>query len=190
EGCIEWLLDATVGRGLQAALRKLLHHLRLARRHAAALIDDWAASGRTASRLAIEMDFRFLLDGERDLMRIGYNAASEELDVSYYDLLASEARTAVFFAVAKGDAPREAWFSLGRKIAVFRGFRTLLSWSGSMFEYLMPSLFMKTFSPTLLNESVRGVVRVQQAYARENAIPWGISESSCATRDSGQRYRY
>jgi hypothetical protein len=190
EGAVERLLFAPVGRTFQGALGKLLPELQAARVRAAGLIDSFAARARTASHLAMEMDFRFLLDGERDLMRIGYNVASAQLDESYYDLLASEARTAVFFAVAKGDAPREVWFSLGRKITSFRGFRTLFSWSGSMFEYLMPALFMKTFTPTLLYETLSGAVRIQQTYARQYGIPWGISESACSTRDAGLRYRY
>jgi cyclic beta-1,2-glucan glucanotransferase len=105
-------------------------------------------------------------------------------------LLASEARTAVFFAVAKGDVPCQTWFYLGRKVASFRGYRTLVSWSGTMFEYLMPSIFMKTFAPSLLGEALNGVVQVQQAFAREQNVPWGISESSCSARNRDMHYRY
>jgi cyclic beta-1,2-glucan synthetase len=96
----------------------------------------------------------------------------------------------VFFAVAKGDVPREVWFSLGRKLTSFRGLRALISWSGTMFEYLMPALFMRTFAPTLLYQTMSGIVRIQQAYAREHGIPWGISESAHGTRDNGLRYGY
>ena len=136
------------------------------------------------------MNFAFLLDRDCDLLRIGYNADTGRLDDSYYDLLASEARTAVFFAVAKGDISRDVWFSLGRKITSFRGLRSLVSWSGTMFEYLMPALFMKTFVSTLLYQTMSGVVRIQQAFARDYGIPWGISESACSSRDNGLRYAY
>jgi len=190
ECAVESLLARPAGAGFRAALERLLGQIASARTRAGRLMDQFAACSRTASRLALGMDFRFLLDGERNLLRIGYDVASGRLDDSYYDLLASEARTAVFFAVAKGDAPREVWFSLGRKITSFRGFRTLMSWSGSMFEYLMPSLFMKTFAPTLLYEMLTGVVRIQQTYAREYGIPWGVSESACSAREADLRYRY
>jgi hypothetical protein len=136
------------------------------------------------------MDFSFLFDSDRELLRIGYNTQLDKLDDNYYDLLASEARTAVFLAVAKGDVPRRTWFQLGRRLASFQGHHTLMSWSGTMFEYLMPSIFMKTFSPSLLGKSLSGVVRAQQAYGREQNVPWGISESSCSTRGKDLHYDY
>src|SRR5258708_2761936 len=136
------------------------------------------------------MDFAFLFDSDRDLLHIGYNADTGTLDDCYYNLLASEARTAVFLAVAKGDAPGRTWFRLGRKATSFRGHSTLLSWGGTMFEYLMPSLFMKTFNPTLLGKSLSGVVQAQRVYARELSVPWGISESSCSSRNHELRYDY
>jgi hypothetical protein len=164
---------------LSAALNRCqqLHHQ---------LEDVAAASGRFHD----EMDFRFLFDRKRHLLRIGWNGDANALENSCYDLLASEARTAVFVAIAKGDAPREAWFHLGRKLTYYRGHRTLLSWSGTMFEYLMPALFMNTWSGTLLGESMRSVVRIQRLYARERRVPWGISESAHSVRDGALNYQY
>ncbi|MGH7087872.1 MAG: hypothetical protein ACREFQ_03140, partial [Stellaceae bacterium] len=136
ENAIRRLLDRPqpVGVKFCALLRRLLPEIAAARGRAAALLETFAKQGRLASRWALEMDFAFLLDRDRELLHIGYNAETGRLEESYYDLLASEARIAVFFAVAKGDAPREVWFSLGRKITSFRGIRTLVSWSGTMFE--------------------------------------------------------
>ena len=171
-------------------LLRLLDELPAARAAASELVDRFKRQSETCSRLALEMDFAFLFDHDRELFRIGYDADGERLDGSYYDLLASEARTAVFLAIAKGDAPREAWFRLGRKITSFRGHRTLMSWSGTMFEYLMPSLFMKTYERTLLGESLAEVVRIQKRYAHERYVPWGISESAHSARDGSLNYQY
>src|SRR5579864_8944 len=157
---------------------------------ARALLDRFAQHASSAWHCAHSMDFTFLFDPDREQLHIGYNAEAARLDECCYDLLASEARTAVFFAVAKGDVPCQTWFYLGRKVASFRGYRTLVSWSGTMFEYLMPSIFMKTFAPSLLGEALNGVVQVQQAFAQEQNVPWGISESSCSARNRDMHYRY
>jgi len=180
----------SVGVGFHDLLIALIGDIRIARARCADLLREFKTQSRTASRWAIDMNFTFLLDRDFDLLRIGYNAETGRLDDSCYDLLASEARTAVFFAVAKGDISREVWFSLGRKTTSFRGLRSLLSWSGTMFEYLMPAIFMKSFVSTLLYQAMSGVVRIQQAFARDHGIPWGISESACSSRDSGLRYAY
>ncbi len=102
------------------------------------------------------MDFSFLFDENRQLLRIGYNVDADRGDQSYYDLLASEARTAVFLAIAKGDIPRETWLRLGRKLTAYRDQVTLLAWSGTMFEYLMPQLHLRSYAGTLLDRSLRG----------------------------------
>jgi cyclic beta-1,2-glucan synthetase len=192
EFAVERLLaePQAAGFAFHDLLISLIGDIQTARAHAAGLLRRFKAQSNTASEWAIQMNFAFLLDRDCDLLRIGYNADTGSLDESCYDLLASEARTAVFFAVAKGDIPREVWFSLGRKITSFRGLRSLLSWSGTMFEYLMPALFMKTFVSTLLYQTMSGVVRIQQAFARDHGIPWGISESACSSRDTGMRYNY
>lgn len=143
-----------------------------------------------AHQLGEEMDFRFLLDRGTNLMHIGFNVEAETLDSSHYDLLASEARTAVFIGVAKGDLPRESWFRLGRKLTTYRGYRALLSWSGTMFEYLMPCLFLRNFEDSLLGASVAGAVRIQQLYCREKRYPWGVSEAAYNVRDAASNYQY
>ena len=192
EEAITQLLDSPAAPAVEmrALLVKLHEEVVLARTRARALLDRLKRNERTAGRFARTMDFAFLYDADRDLLRVGYDVQMKRLDECCYDLLASEARTAVFWAVAKGDAPRRTWFRLGRRLASFRGHTTLLSWSGTMFEYLMPTLFMKTFSRTLLGEMLNGAVQVQQAYARELDVPWGISESSCRSQNRELRYDY
>ena len=115
------------------------------------------------------MNFRFLYDPQRQLFTIGYRLADDEgpgrRDPSYYDLLASEARLASFLAIAKGDVPESHWFHLGRAVTSVRGAPVLLSWSATMFEYLMPLLVMRSYPDTLLDESCRMVVRRQMEYA-------------------------
>src|SRR3954470_2209078 len=112
------------------------------------------------------------------------------LDPSYYDLLASEARLASFVAIAKNDVPVEHWFHLGRTLTRAGGDTALVSWSGSMFEYLMPVLVMRSFPGTLLDETCQGAVRRQIAYASRYGVPWGISESAYNVRDRHQTYQY
>ncbi len=184
----------TAGPPLHIALRDALEQLKgeleSATARAQGLVETLDRQAAKLARYVDEMDFSFLYDARRKLFRIGYNSAAARLDESSYDLLASEARTAVFVAIAKGDIPREAWFRLGRKLTAFRGHRTLLSWSGTMFEYLMPALFMRNWDTTLLAESCVAAVRIQQLYGRERNIPWGISEAACSTLDSSLNYQY
>lgn len=175
---------------LRTALETLRQRLPDARAYALDLIHRLERSASDAHRLFEDMDFRFLYDSKRKLLRTGYDADARTLDGSCYDLLASEARTAVFLAIAKGDVPREAWFRLGRKLTAYRNTRTLISWSGTMFEYLMPVLHLRNYENTLLDQAARGAVRIQQTYGRERNIPWGISESAYAARDSEIQYQY
>ncbi len=182
--------DARIHDSTFEVLGKLGSSLPEARARWQHLVDTISHNAELAFELSREMDFRFLLDDRKKLLRIGWNAEAGELQASFYDLLASEARTAVFVAIARGDAPREAWFQLGRKLTYYRGHRTLISWSGTMFEYLMPALFMQTWDGTLLGESLRSVVRIQRLYARERRVPWGISESAHAVRDGALNYQY
>ena len=137
-----------------------------------------------------EMDFGFLFDPARKLFAIGYNRAAHVLDSSYYDLLASEARLASFIAIAKNDVPVEHWFRLGRALTRTHGATALASWSGSMFEYLMPSLVMEALPYTLLNQTVHGAVRRQISYGAERGVPWGVSESAYNVRDHEGVYQY
>ncbi|MFL5561875.1 MAG: GH36-type glycosyl hydrolase domain-containing protein, partial [Gemmatimonadaceae bacterium] len=139
---------------------------------------------------ALEMDFRFLFDERRKLFSIGYQLQTHSRDASYYDLLASEARLASFVAIAKNDIPVEHWFRLGRTLTHADGATALVSWSGSMFEYLMPVLVMQSFPFTVLDQTYRGSVKRQIAYADQRDVPWGISESAYNLRDRHLTYQY
>jgi cyclic beta-1,2-glucan synthetase len=140
--------------------------------------------------LADGMRFGFLLDPERELFATGYNVSNARLDTSHYDLLASEARLASLVAIAKGDVPEKHWFRLGRPRAKVAAGRALLSWSGSMFEYLMPLLVTESPSATLLDETMQAAVRRQRAYGAEQGVPWGVSESAYNVMDLEMTYQY
>jgi cyclic beta-1,2-glucan synthetase len=137
-----------------------------------------------------EMDFSFLFDVERKLFTIGYNVTASKADDSYYDLLASEARLASFVGVAKGDVPQQHWFRMGRALTKVDGGRALISWTGTMFEYLMPLLVMRNYQNTLLAETYRTVVDRQIEYGEERGVPWGISEAAYNVRDLHLNYQY
>lgn len=137
-----------------------------------------------------ECDYEFLYDKSRHLISIGYDVAHHRLDPGFYDLLASEARLGSFVAIAQGKLHQEHWFSLGRLLTVAGGEHPLLSWSGSMFEYLMPLLIMPTFEHTLLDRTYHAVVERQIEYGRQRRIPWGISESGYNATDVGLIYQY
>ena len=137
-----------------------------------------------------EMDYDFLFDKSRHLLSIGYNVLERRSDTSYYDLLASEARLSSFVAIAQGQVPQESWFSLGRLLTATAGEPALLSWSGSMFEYLMPLLVMPTYENTLLDQTCKAAVARQIEYGRQRGVPWGISESGYNTVDVHLNYQY
>ena len=140
--------------------------------------------------LAWGMDFSFLFREDRKLFSIGYRVNEHQLDEACYDLLASEARLASLLAIAKGDIPTDHWFHLGRPVVEI-GFRgALMSWSGSMFEYLMPPLVMKEPQGGLLNQTNNLIVKRQIQYGREKGIPWGISEAAFNARDRDMNYQY
>jgi cyclic beta-1,2-glucan synthetase len=147
-----------------------------------------------ADRFLDGMDFRFLLDHQRQIFSIGYRLPDADgpgrLDPSFYDLLASEARLASFIAIAKGDVSDTHWFHLGRLLTDVQGASTLLSWSATLFEYLMPLLLMKSYDDTLLDQSCRRAVRRQVEYGREQGVPWGISESAFNLVDRHGNYQY
>jgi cyclic beta-1,2-glucan synthetase len=136
------------------------------------------------------MDFSFLYNAQRHLFVIGYHATAGQLDTSYYDLLASEARLASFVAIAKGDVPEKHWFRLGRGMRQQGGRRALASWNGTMFEYLMPLLMMRKFGHTLLDETYTTVVHRQREYGQRLGLPWGVSESGFSARDLHFNYQY
>lgn len=148
------------------------------------------ALGARARAMALAMEFDFLLDPERKLLAIGYLATEGVLDASCYDLLASEARLASFFAIAKNDVPARHWFRLGRSVTSIGHGAALLSWSGSMFEYLMPSLVMRAPAGSLLERTNRLIVRRQISYGAALRTPWGISESAYSARDLELTYQY
>jgi len=150
-------------------------------------LNTLAHSART---MAMAMDFGFLLDAERNLLSIGYSIPDNSLDTSCYDLLASEARLASLIAVAKGDLPTKHWFRLGRTATPLARGSALISWSGSMFEYLMPALIIRAPLGSLLEQANRLVVERQQSYGRLLDIPWGISESAYNVRDMDFTYQY
>ncbi len=149
---------------------------------------------RRAGAFADGMSFRFLYDPQRRILSIGFRLADAEgpgrLDPSYYDLLASEARLASFVAIARGELPETHWFHLGRLVTSVHGKPTLLSWSGTAFEYLMPLLVMKSYPETLLDHSCRMAVRRQAEYAAEREVPWGISECAYNLGDRHGNYQY
>jgi hypothetical protein len=175
---------------LRGVLEQLLERLPAARVAALDLASRFQCAAGLAQGYFDDMDFGFLFDQNRQLLRIGYNVDEDRPDQSCYDLLASEARTAVFLAIAKGDIPRETWLRLGRKLTAYRDNVTLLAWSGTMFEYLMPQLHLRSYTGTLLDRSLRAAVRIQQAYGEERRVPWGISEAAHAERDQRGQYQY
>jgi len=143
-----------------------------------------------AKTMSDDMEFGFLFDANRQLLSIGYRESDGSLDAGFYDLLASEARLASFIAIAKGDLPAKHWFRLGRTMTPIDGSSGLISWSGSMFEYLMPSLVMRAPAASLLNETNRLVVWRQEKYGEGLGVPWGMSESEYNVRDIEHTYQY
>ncbi|MCY7315924.1 MAG: cyclic beta 1-2 glucan synthetase [Rubrivivax sp.] len=166
--------------------------------------DDRRAAARAAARgrlLSIatlanragamaEMEQAFLYDESRHLMTIGYNVDERRIDTGSYDLLASEARLGVYVAIAQGQLPQESWFALGRLLTSAAGEPVLLSWSGSMFEYLMPMLVMPSLENTLLDQTCQAAVQRQIEYGAQRGVPWGVSESGYNATDAALNYQY
>jgi len=171
-----------VQRDLHAALGAFRERMRA--------IDDRANALAARCRALCEVDYDFLWVPEQRLLSIGYHVEQQSRDTSLYDLLASEARLASFIGIAQGKLPRKHWFALGRLLTMAEGRPTLVSWSGSMFEYLMPLLLMPGFENTLLMRSCRAAVARQIAYGGEHAVPWGISESAYNITDAQFVYQY
>ena len=136
------------------------------------------------------MDFTFLVDPARKLFVTGFNVAEHRCDTGFYDLLASEARLGIYVAIALGQVPQDQWFSMGRLLVATRGAPVLVSWSGSMFEYLMPLLVMPAYEHTLLDYTCRAAVSRQIAYGKLRGVPWGISESGYHLTDVQLNYQY
>ncbi|HXT17475.1 MAG TPA: glucoamylase family protein [Gemmatimonadaceae bacterium] len=157
---------------------------------AAALVARLEALAARSREMATAMDFRLVYDERRRLFSIGYDARAGTRDESLYDLLASESRLASFMAISKNDVPVEHWFHLGRSLSVADGATALVSWSGTMFEYLMPLLVMPARPFSLLDQTCHAAVRRQIAYGDARDVPWGISESAYNLRDRHETYQY
>jgi len=184
---IEPVSEATPGE--REWLDELRRHIAAASRHAQERI---AAIERLALRVGemARMEYDFLYDKGRRLLAIGYNVGEHRQDPSYYDLLASEARLSSFVAIAQGQLPQESWFALGRLLTTTGGEPMLMSWSGSMFEYLMPLLVMPTYENTLLDHTYQAAVERQIVYGIQRSVAWGISECGYNTVDTAHNYQY
>ena len=173
-------------REQQDALRGAVQEASIRARARIGVIEDLALQSGELARI----DYDFLYDEARHLLAIGYNLSEKRRDASYYDLLASEARLASFVAIAQGQLPQESWFALGRLLTTAAGEPILLSWSGSMFEYLMPLLVMPTYEQTLLDETYKAAVARQIEYGKKRGVPWGVSESGYNMIDGHLNYQY
>ncbi len=169
---------------------KLTKALEQSARASADMLARLSRLSRRCDQIVEEMDFSFLFDVERKLFTIGYNVTASRADDSYYDLLASEARLASFVGIAKGDVPQQHWFRMGRALTKVDGGRALISWTGTMFEYLMPLLVMRNYPATLLAETYKTIVERQIEYGEERGVPWGISEAAYNVRDIHLNYQY
>ncbi len=186
---IEQRLEAVASPEESERLTELRRRGAAASRRAQERLTAIERLARQAGALA-RMDYGFLYDPTHHLLAIGYSVSERRRDSSYYDLLASEARLCNFVAIAQGQLPQESWFALGRLLTTAAGEPLLLSWSGSMFEYLMPLLVMPTYENTLLDQTCKAAVARQIEYGRQCGVPWGISESGYNTVDVHLNYQY
>lgn len=170
---------------LAAELRSLLPQ---ARERLSQLSAEIATIAVRAEQCAEAMQFGFLLVESRQLLSIAYDDQTKEVHSACYDLLASEARISSLLAIAKGDIPQQSWFRLSRAHVIVHGRAALLSWTGTMFEYMMPALWMRTYPDTLIARSLQAAARIQRDYVHD--MPWGISESGFAETEASGRYRY
>ena len=175
---------------LDGSAQRLAAALTSAADNATSLHAELLALAGSADAELRGMEFGLLYDGERKLFHIGYNVTADRVDLNYYDLLASEARLASYLAIVKRDVPEAHWYALGRPMTSVGGTPALLSWGGTMFEYLMPNLLMRSHEGTLLARTSELVVDAQIGRTRHRAEPWGISESAFARRDAAQTYQY
>jgi cyclic beta-1,2-glucan synthetase len=180
--------DESIGH--EAAARKLADAFRSSEANAVALVAELTALALRAEEEMRGMDFKLLYDVERKLFRIGYNATIDQVDANHYDLLASEARLASYLAIVKHDVPKLHWYALGRPMTSVANLPLLLSWGGTMFEYLMPALLMRSQEGTLLAQTGALAVEAQIAHGKMRKEPWGVSESAYARVDADQTYQY
>ncbi len=161
-----------------------------AQKNAGLLLQDFLKIGLQSEKMVEAMDFRFLFNPGRQIFRIGYNVDAGEMDRNHYDLLASEARIASLLAIAKADIPQRHWLHLSRPMVQLGDRRGLVSWSGSMFEYLMPVLLMREQESTLLGQSNRAAVARQIEFGKQKNVPWGVSESAYYRFNADMHYQY
>ena len=161
-----------------------------ARARAAETLQAFRTLAAAVRRFGDAINMRFLYDEPRRLFAVGYLVGGPLEFTSHYDLLASESRLASLVAIAKNDVPVEHWFTLRRPRGAGAHWETLLSWSGTMFEYMMPLLFMRTYQSSLLDQACRSAVARQIEYGREKDVPWGISEAAYSALDARQTYQY
>lgn len=187
-----WATISSSGENSNQAvlIEKLRTELTSARQRLAALVESIRTISTESLRFAEEMDFAFLVQEGRLLLSIGYDVSTGQVHEATYDMLASEARIATFIAVARGELQQQGWFKMGRTHTFAFGRSILLSWTGTMFEYLMPNLWMRSYPDTLVSKSLRAAVEIHRAFAREHNIPWGISESGYAQKDDAGHYHY
>ncbi|MEO8341959.1 MAG: glucoamylase family protein, partial [Nitrospirota bacterium] len=183
------LIDAEMESAKTPHLTELSNCLREAGVRARQRLDILETLARQSDEMAA-VDFTFLFDSTRELFSIGFNVSEGRCDASFYDLLASEARLCSYVAIAQGQVPQDHWFSLGRLLVASRGEPLLISWSGSMFEYLMPILVMPNYENTLLDHTYKEAVQRQIAYGKLRDVPWGISESGYNRTDVHLNYQY
>lgn len=181
--------DPSIGKAL-TWLEGLQKALLIANENAIQLQDKYKELDKLCGQLIEEMDFRFLYSSARNLFHLGFNLETGQLDNNYYDLLASEARIASIFSISRGHAPLSHWMHLGRPITRVNGGYALLSWSATMFEYLMPALYFQPHVNTLQYKSIETMVNYQRAYAQSKNTPWGISESGFYQFDTNTNYQY
>jgi cyclic beta-1,2-glucan synthetase len=175
---------------VRSEARAFLPKIQCSLANARKLIESLKEMAEVSASLAASTDFSFLCHPQRKILSIGFDVKAQKREEACYDLLASEARTATFVAIAKGDLRQEAWFRLGRAHTRHAGQRVMLSWSGTMFEYLMPSLWMRTYPSTLLANTQQAAVKCQQEFGRRRRRPWGVSEAGYNKKDSAGRYQY
>ena len=171
-------------------LDRLLHSASVSRWLSGEMLGECATLQKNIRAVVEKIDMRFLYHPDRRLFSIGYNVTEGRHDQSHYDLLASEARLGSYIAVARGEVSPEHWFSLGRLFREVKGRQILVSWTGTMFEYLMPLLFQKAYEHSLLERMTRTAVEIQETFGRKNNVPWGISESAFGDLDINKNYQY
>lgn len=176
--------------GLRPLIKKTKGSLLKSRKQAQTLLESIRLLRVRLARLGETMNLQHLYDSDRRLFTIGYNLSTGSYDSSYYDLLASEARLTSLVAIARGEVPVKHWLALGRPYAASSTQKMLLSWSGSMFEYMMPTLFTRTYDNSLLDQACQAAVARQIEYGQQRGVPWGISESAFSALDSHHTYQY